>query len=262
VNSKEKELVIHVVGASTDAELWGRENSDLEEVWDAYAEALQELAEINGLKTIRLCLIGPDCPGKAVVAERRIPFTRKEGESSFCRLVITTYKEMYSSKSFQTREQPLTKPDVVVFFNPGFTCPDYSWDSAISCLDCGTSFVLTTNTEMEGIGDCHFLLERKLLPSLPPVAAAIIGSDFVDENSDVVFGENPFAGSRVRQSGTMANDLFVKNRWMLAGVFAKPVVTSLSTERMYSKEVAPDEERATKKHKSELNKKRSNPALI
>jgi hypothetical protein len=46
-----KELVIHVVGASVDAELWGRETRELEEVWDAYAGALQELAEANGLKT-------------------------------------------------------------------------------------------------------------------------------------------------------------------------------------------------------------------
>jgi hypothetical protein len=105
-------------------------------------------------------------------------------------------------------------------------------------------------------------LERKLLPSLPPVAAAIIGSDLVDENSDVVFGNNPFAGSRVRQSGTMANDLFVKSRWMLAGVFAKPVITSVSLERMHSKHVVSEKDRPTKKLKSEQNKKRTNPALI
>ena len=262
VHSKAKELVIHVIGASVDAELWGRETSELEEVWDAYAEALQELVEANGLKSIRLSMIGPDCPSKAVVIERRVPFTRKDDSSSFCRLFVTTYKELYSKKLFQAREQPLTKPDVVVFFNPGFTCPDYSWDNALWCLDYGTSFMLTTNTEMEGIGDCHYLLERKLLPSLPPVAAAIIGSDLVDENSDVVFGENPFAGSRVRQSGTMANDLFVKSRWMLAGVFAKPVITSLSLERMHSKHVASEKDRPTKKLKSEQNKKRTNPALI
>lgn len=262
VHSKAKELVIHVIGASVDAELWGRETSELEEVWDAYADALQELVEANGLKTIRLSMIGPDCPSKAVVTERRIPFTRKNNSSSFCHLIVTTYKDLYSKKLFQAHEQPLTKPDVIVFFNPGFTCPDYSWDSALSCVDYGTSFLLTTNTEMEGIGDCHFLLERKLLPSLPPVAAAIIGSDLVDENSDVVFGENPFAGSRVRQSGTMANDLFVKSRWMLAGVFAKPVHTSLSSQRIDSKHVSPEKDRPTKKLKSEQNKKRTNPALI
>jgi hypothetical protein len=63
----------------------------------------------------------------------------------------------------------------------------------------------------------------------------------------------------------MANDLFVKNRWMLAGVFAKPAATEslLSTEnKVDSIEVAPDEERATKRHKSGPSKKRLNPALI
>ena len=33
------------------------------------------------------------------------------------------------------------------------------------------------------------------------------------------FGENPYSGMRVRQSGTMGNDLYVKNRWIVGGLF-------------------------------------------
>jgi len=255
VSSPAKQLVIHVIGASVEAELWGRQD-DLGVMWDAYADALQELAETNGLKVIQLCMVGPDCPSKKVAANRRIPFTRKQDSS--CRLVVSTHKKKYSSDLFQ-QENPLPKPHVVCFFNPGFTCPDYSWDDTISCLDYGMSFIITTNTEMEGIGDCHYLLEKKLLSSLPPVAAAIIGSDLVDENSDVVFGENPFAGSRVRQSGTMANDLYVKNRWLLAGVFGKPITVKNSKSAAAEETV---EERPAKRSKKEQNNKRSNPALI
>ena len=244
----ERELVIHVIGASVDAELWGRQQDSLDIVWDAYADALQELAETNGLKVIRLCLIGPDCPAKAMNVERSIPYSRKEDRS--CQLVISTLQRKYSSKLFHGSDA-LSKPDVVCLFNPGFTCPDYSWDDTLSSFDYGTSFIITTNTEMECIGDCQYLLEKELLPSLPPIAAEIIGTDCADENSDVMFGENPFAGSRVRQSGTMANDLFVKNRWLLAGVFGKPM--------MVEKEERPVKKSKTGEHQSS---KRSNPALI
>mmetsp|Transcript_16004 Transcript_16004/g.28888 ORF Transcript_16004/g.28888 Transcript_16004/m.28888 type:complete len:392 (-) Transcript_16004:954-2129(-) len=244
----EKELVIHVIGASVDAELWGRQQDSLDMVWDAYADALQELAETNGLNVIRLCLIGPDCPAMPMNVERRIPYYRKEGRS--CQLVISTSKRKYSSKLFHGGDA-LSKPDVVCLFNPGFTCPDYSWDDTLNSLDYGAAFIITTNTEMECIGDCQYLLEKKLLPSLPPTAAEIIGTDCDDENSEIMFGENPFSGTRVRQSGTMANDLFVKNRWLLAGVFGKPMVIE-------------NEERPMKKSKTgeHQNSKRSNTALI
>lgn len=254
----EKELVIHVIGASVDAELWGGSPENLYTVWAAYADALQELAEKNRLKTIRLCFIGPDCPKKQVAAERSIPFSRKGGSS--CQLIISTHKNTYSRKLFQ-KDSPLFKPDVVCFFNPGFTCPDYDWSETLKCLDYGTSFIITTNTEMEGIGDIQFLLEHKLLPSLPPIAAEIMErNDLVvdEESSEVVFGENPFAGNRVRQSGTMANDLFVKNRWLLAGVFGKP----MAVFKQAARESSGDDERPTKRSKKEQSSKRSNPALI
>lgn len=253
-----KKLVIHVIGASVEAELWGRKERELDAVWDAYAEALQELVETNRLKAIQLCMIGPECPEKNVTVKRQIPFSHNE-ES--CQLSIKTFNETYSSKLFDAREHPPSKPDVVCFFNPGFTCPDYSWNDTISYMSYGTSFIITTNTEMEGIGDCHYLLERQLLPSLPPVAAEIVGTDLVDDNSDVLFGENPFAGIRVRQSGTMANDLFVKNRWMLAGVFNNPAASTTS-EKKKSKRDEHVDDRPTKKHKSGQNAKRTNPALI
>ena len=40
-------------------------------------------------------------------------------------------------------------------------------------------------------------------------------------SSNMFFGENPNAGIRVRQSGNMGNDLFVKNRWIFGGVFRR-----------------------------------------
>ena len=39
------------------------------------------------------------------------------------------------------------KPDYCVFFNPGFTCLDYEWEKALSCIPANTAFFATTNTE-------------------------------------------------------------------------------------------------------------------
>ena len=70
----------------------------------------------------------------------------------------------------------------------------------------------------------NIFLKRSCCHPYHRLQLKLLGADCADENSEVMFGENPFAGSRVRQSGTMANDLFVKNRWLLAGVFGKPMV--------------------------------------
>ena len=90
--------------------------------------------------------------------------------------------------------------------------------------------------------------------------------DIDDEETGMFFGENPFAGSRVRQSGNMANDLFVKNRWMFGGIFGSgPKKVSNGTKR----KEGGDDEGSPKKKKNKKSKKtkgnmlkKSNPALI
>jgi hypothetical protein len=74
----------------------------------------------------------------------------------------------------------------------------------------------------------------------------------VKDQSNAFFSENPYSGSRVRQSGTMANDLFVKNRWMLGGVLDvfDPSKADADTPSKRRKTTGP------------TNSKASNPALI
>ena len=81
---------------------------------------------------------------------------------------------------------------------------------------------------MEGIADCQYLLDQDRIQTIPPALAEMFGvystpDDNIDEDEDdptskSIFSENPFCGSRVRQSGTMGNDIYVKNRWMLLGI--------------------------------------------
>ena len=42
-----------------------------------------------------------------------------------------------------------------------------------------------------------------------------------DDDNETFFSVNPFCGYRVRQSGTMANDLYVKSRWIFGGRFVE-----------------------------------------
>ena len=46
-------------------------------------------------------------------------------------------------------------------------------------------------------------------------------AEYEDEDSErsFFFNENPYAGLRVQQSGTMGNDLYVKNSWIVGGLF-------------------------------------------
>jgi len=188
---------------------------------------------------------------------------RHEGKhGKHCQVVIETHCHNYELKYFKSKEShpttntsspskkkdkhsiQLTKPDIVVFFNPGFTCPDYEWHEALkACQDQEngkeTPFIVTTNTEMEAIADIQYLHQNGYIESLPPVIADILNEGQLDhdsdafdqnENNSIFFGENVNAGSRVRQSGNMANDLFCKNKYIIGGHFSnKKRVRSNST---------------------------------
>ena len=223
-------LTIHVVGASENAELSrGPERSSVKSmsmhsaVCKDYAEALAELADRCKVHTVDILFIGPECPQTPL--NESIPMHYLD--ESVGNLIVRSTRSLYNQECLQHE----TKADFVVMYNPGFTCPDYPhWKETLPCIPNGTPFLLTTNTEMEGIADCQYLLDQDKIQSLPPVIAEIFGvavatddddldDEQIDNNSTSFFSVNPFCGSRVRQNGTMANDLFVKNRWMLGGIF-------------------------------------------
>lgn len=224
-----QKLTIHVVGASENAELsCGPENSSVKSmsvhsaVCKDYAEALAELADRCKVQSIELLFIGPECPHTPLNESVPIHYLDK----SVGNLIVRSIRSIYNQESLEHE----TKADFVVMYNPGFTCPDYpNWNETLQYIPNGTPFLLTTNTEMEGIADCQYLLDQDKIQSLPPVIAEIFGvavttndgdlDDDPTDDSTSFFSVNPFCGSRVRQNGTMANDLFVKNRWMLGGIF-------------------------------------------
>ena len=240
-------LTIHIIGASTDSEFWeghpsmsSDDTSNL--VWNGYADALSELADRHKIETIHLIFVGPDCPSKNVNESLKIPATS-------CTLKIESFNASYDQKLTAT----IQKPSVVVFFNPGFTCPDYDWNETLSCIKKGTPFLLTTNTELEGVADSQFLLDHEMMGSMPAGLADILGASEEDSSNvaDSFFDVNPFSGDRVRQSGTMANDLYVKSRWMLGGTLGKSSeggASSASSTRV--------------RVEGSGNSKASNPALI
>lgn len=74
----------------------------------------------------------------------------------------------------------------------------------------------------------------------------------VDHGQPYVFLS--FCGNRVRQSGTMANDLFVKNRWMLGGILDSFDESKMRTEK--------EESSKRRRTSTPSNTKASNPALV
>jgi hypothetical protein len=299
-------LTVHIIGASLEAELWGsfntKKHSSCDDVYDAYAEALHELvSDSKGLRTINLIFVGPNCPNKnqhivRVIDPQHESFDEKNNSKKRMRcsdqwhhkrhsveLVIETYKSNYDvdflkcgkSKGEKKKKDKLKKeftsprkPDVVVFFNPGFTCPDYTWDSALRACQTLTStegssipFFVTTNTEMEAVSDLQFLYQHSFIDSIPLAVADIVSEGIQDHDTDAVdydaekmmfFGENPSAGTRVRQSGNMANDLFVKNRLIFGGTFSGLFDKKDITDKNGSARISPLN---PKKAKQELTNK-------
>jgi hypothetical protein len=242
-------LNIHVIGASLDGELW---NGHVDTVIASYTEALLQIAEDFGFNGISLHMIGPECPTIPLDLEQTLPYERDMSKTYT--LHLTTHQGLYTDGLLRE----ISKPHVVCFFNPGFTCPDYDWGETMELLDYGTAYLSTTNTEMEGVSDCNYLMEKRLFPHLPPLAAEIMGIE--DYGNLTFFLENPYSGSRVRQSGTMANDVFVKNRWMLGGMLAKPEKKRTHAREKEELEDEPGESPTNKMTKG--NTKALNPALI
>eukprot|EP00970_Alexandrium_tamarense_P005703 scaffold933_cov190-Alexandrium_tamarense.AAC.23 len=233
--SREKDLVIHIVGASVDSELWGwkgrSDNANDAPVLEAYAEASTNiLAYLKSfpilLDSVRLVFVGPDCQASCK-CEVPIPDSKST-------LIIETHQCNYGEESQYDSASSLPPADCIVFFNPGFSCPDYNWTKALETaatptkignqFGCGTPFLVTTNTEMEGFADIKCLLDMGCIDAKNVPGDVLEAVDHSARHTDgedttFFFNENPYAGLRVRQSGTMANDLYVKNRWILGGLF-------------------------------------------
>ena len=268
-----KQLVIHVVGASTNSELWGWDGAtENPAVLKAYAEAsINLLSYIENfpiiLKSIRLIFIGPDCP-KTSNHNLLIPDSQTE-------LIVETHCCNYGEHA-----DSVPTPDSIAFFNPGFSCPDYDWSESLLAASNSAKagpvpFLITTNTEMEGFADIKYLLDNGCIRpnSLPGNLLEAIDfddkgiGDKDDTDKSFFFGENPYHGLRVRQSGTMANDLFVKSMWMLGGLFEKPGRFNKRKTKADAEEKDEDGHSQPKKRQRNNkevkgNSKKSNPALI
>jgi len=320
-------LTIHIIGASKESELWGdfQLKHPSGNAFGAYSEALSNLTSTHkGLKSIRLAFIGPNCPIENMNIVKYIndddddnynKKSRLSSSSSSCKLILETHCHNYEAKYLQQNEggngkhsstssssSPLSKPDIVVFFNPGFTCPDYDWSDALKACQnrdkaIKTPFLVTTNTEMEAIADMQYLHSHGYIDSLPASVADIVneGMPIMSDNHNhhhednnntieynqqntMFFGENVYAGSRVRQSGNMANDLYCKNKYIFGGLFSHGGTgSSISigshniTEHSKKKREAGNssvavEEPKLKKKKhisaSDANRKKSNAALM
>ena len=229
---RNRQLTIHLIGASDEAELWGSyQKCGKYNVFEAYTEALLELAETYSLSQINLLFIGPNC--KSLLKENYL--TLDDGKGN-CRILFEGIKGNYDTiiKSNSRRSEA----DVIVLFNPGLTCPDYNWNEVFVHLKSGVPYLISSNTELESIMDSQWLFENKYSKGIPEEIIEMIRAERQDdenkdsENDDeftglrnvtecgIFFAMNPWAGKRIRQSGNFGNDLFVKSNWVLGGKIA------------------------------------------
>jgi hypothetical protein len=250
-SQRNRSIRLHVVGASEEAELFDPEFNKSRTAFQDYAEALCVMIESRGFDKIELLFVGPECP--AMDLQETIPITSSD-KASFGGLLVRTVRGRYTSELL--KDNSLSAADIVIFFNPGFTVPEYDWRDTLAAFPMGTPFLSTTNTELEGIADCQYLLDQDKIQSLPVGLADMFGlySTGDEEDQLAFFSENPFAGSRVRQSGTLANDLYVKNHWILGGV--------LDSFDPAKADAADDTPSKKIKTTASSNSKAGNPALI
>jgi len=156
-----RELVLHIVGASVDSELWGWDGTTTSythnEMLDAYAEASTNVLSylknfIDSIDSIRLVFVGPDCPkprrGSGGGGDD------DDDETSVCRLdkSIPGSKTMLHIETHccnYGEDTTLPDPDAIIFFNPGLSCTDYDWSKALSAAssyESSTPFLIDLST--------------------------------------------------------------------------------------------------------------------
>lgn len=262
-SKKNKNLTIHIIGATEEAELWGANEKPF---FDAYTDALTQMAETHLLASINLVFIGPSC--KPFLKQSNIKY--ENHTEGICRIRFEGVKSNYNEIS----ESERSDIDLAVLFNPGLTCPDYDWNEVFSTIKRGVHYILATNTELEALMDVQWLYRNKFIPGMPDEIIEMLKAEKGDDNetmdrnslcSDHVgdsqfFGFNPNCGMRVRQSGNFANDLFVKNQWVLGGVLDKPRESLPKNKKRSVKNMKDNNERISKKSKKKKRKK--NAALI
>ncbi|GLC44370.1 hypothetical protein PLESTB_000476700 [Pleodorina starrii] len=187
--SGNRPLELVVLGAAADAEL-----GDLDS-WQVVAAALN--------RDVRIKFVGPEVPEDLADTEEQ------RGRVSM-RFLQRTY-EARSPQSGAT-------PDIYFAFNPGFTCPDYEWSDTVKGLaraarspsGGGTSgssarpcLVVATNTSMEAQMEAEWLEEYGWRADAPSAT-------------------NPYTSLKLIQSGTLANDLYRKNAWLVAYEHREP----------------------------------------
>jgi hypothetical protein len=260
-------LTIHVIGASPDSELW-KGHPDVKQekkVWEGYADALAEIAEKYKLPWIRLHFFGPELPKTTI--DKTVPIPAVQASKSAAKLLVRSFNTDYQVKD----DKDENLPDTAVFFNPGFTCTDYDWEPSLSYFQSHqVPFLVATNTEMECMADIQYLMDRQIFQDIPAgLKSMLVGGGDAEEaeeggetGEDVgsvsFFSLNPYAGLRVRQSGTMANDLYVKSRWIFGGITAvKP-----SEPKKRTAGTADASNKKKRRTHGSGNSKTSNPALI
>jgi hypothetical protein len=195
-------LQVHIIGAEE-----GSEVTDAFE--EMYGDALDDLCGQFSLD-VELVFVGPGLASLKAANKLAKPLKLSSNIKAY--LVPRNYEDfMTETGAVTATEFVRSTPDLVVFFNPGFTCQDYSWSDALKVIPEGTPFIAATNTFMEGLGDGDWLHDNKFI-------AKPIEEVSESDNVPAFVGPNPWSGTRVRQSGVFANDLYVKNSVVLGGV--------------------------------------------
>lgn len=112
---------VHVVGAEFGSELWTSKKSyGACPYQEAYADALDEVCEIGNISSFELVFVGIGLPSTSV---------QKLSGKVKALTLDCKYEEIDSSDAFVKEV-----PDLLVFFNAGFTCPDYDWAATLSSV--------------------------------------------------------------------------------------------------------------------------------
>ena len=144
---RKSELVLHIVGASVDSELWGWDGSEFNSsgrkkdevsVMEAYTEASTNLLSFLKqfpilIDSIRFVFVGPDCtrPKTNTGHKTHCPCEIPIPDSNTA-LVVETHCCNYGENKKQGSTPSLPPLDAIIFFNPEFSCLDYDWSQALS----------------------------------------------------------------------------------------------------------------------------------
>lgn len=198
------EITLHIIGASAA-------EATLNHLWLELSRLTLPLAMgRTAVKHMNLVFVGPQMPSSLHGIRRELPSPDPDRGCT-----VYSFSGLYHDfiekglADWQSHGHHVSRPDLVVGYHMGLSCPDYDWDATMKTALAWNVRIVTT---------CYTQEEQRMETEIwnkqyGCEVVACLGDGQIGQ-CQLLSYRNPFAARKVIQSGTLANDIHYRNSFV------------------------------------------------